>query len=171
MPRGSSRKRTVAPSRSPDARSRRAQARRFDAAIDCTTFIRAEPRRVYDALATGRGLDGWFTAGAEFDARPGGRVLFRWRDWGPDHVTTEAAGEVLEARAGRRLVFRWDSGNPEWTTVTVDLEAREGGTVVRLRETGYPDTAAGHRRFADCASGWGEALTLVKFHLEHGLRY
>jgi hypothetical protein len=22
-----------------------------------------------------------------------------------------------------------------------------------------------------CATGWGEALTLLKFHLEHGLRY
>ncbi len=42
---------------------------------------------------------------------------------------------------------------------------------MRLREHGYHDTQSGRAAFADCATGWGEALTLLRFYVEHGLRY
>ncbi|MDH4103907.1 MAG: hypothetical protein OEW52_10200 [Thermoleophilia bacterium] len=52
-----------------------------------------------------------------------------------------------------------------------DLAEHDEGTVVRLHEHGYPDTPEGWAAFADCSTGWGEALTLLKFHVEHRLRY
>ncbi|HEV2130576.1 MAG TPA: SRPBCC domain-containing protein [Longimicrobiaceae bacterium] len=135
-------------------------------------LVRAERERVYDALTTAAGLDGWFTTGATVDARPGGEIRFRWRDWGPERITDEDGGPVLEARRPERFVFQWQpdrSGEP--TTVEVDFEAVEGGTVIRLREHGYQDTPTGRRQVLDCAAGWGEALTLLKFYVEHGIRY
>ena len=42
---------------------------------------------------------------------------------------------------------------------------------MRLREHGYPDTPEGMAGLMSCATGWGEALTLLKFYVEHGLRY
>jgi hypothetical protein len=57
------------------------------------------------------------------------------------------------------------------TTVELDLEPVEGGTVIQVRETGYLDTPAGRKAFADCAAGWGEALTLLKLYVERGVTY
>jgi uncharacterized protein YndB with AHSA1/START domain len=128
-------------------------------------FINASRERVYDAFATAEGLDGWFTRGARVDARPGGAMLFRWVDWGAERdVNEEAAGRVIEAKRPERFVFAWGGPDAE-TTVEIDLEERDGGTLVRLRESGFRDTA----KQVDNAGGWGEALTLVKFWIEHGI--
>lgn len=139
--------------------------------VRCATFVRAAPEWVYDALATAEGLDSWFTAGASVDARTGGEITYRWVDWGPDGVTTEAKGTVREADRPRRFVFEWDSGDERWTTVEFDLEPRDGGTVLRVREHGFSDSPRGRRAALAEASGWGEAMTLVKVLVEHGLRY
>ena len=134
------------------------------------TFVRAPRERVYDALTQAEHLDAWFTTGAEVDARPGGTMRWRWVDWGPDRVTEEDWGPVLEATRPERYVFRWQN-ELGGTTVEVDFADHADGTVIRLREHGYPDTPAGWAGFSDCSTGWGEALTLLKFYVEHGLRY
>jgi uncharacterized protein YndB with AHSA1/START domain len=128
-------------------------------------FIRAPREKVYDAFATAEGLDGWFTRGARVDARPGGAMLFRWVDWGAEkNINEEAPGRVVEAKRPERFVFQW--GKPgEETTVEIILEEREGGTLLKLREYGFR-TIEG---LVGNASGWGEALTLVKFWIEHGI--
>ena len=143
-----------------------------DLVIHHDTLIRAAPERVYQTLTTAEGWDAWFTSGAKVDARPGGRIEFRWRDWGPDKVTTEDGGPVLEAIPGRRFVFQWHpDDNTYATTVEIDIQPAPDGAIVRIKESGYQDTPGGREAFANCAAGWGEALTLLKFYLEHGLRY
>jgi uncharacterized protein YndB with AHSA1/START domain len=136
------------------------------------TFVRAPPDRVYDGIATAEGLDGWFTAGAEVDARPGGRIRFRWKDWGPSRISAEDGGPILEARRPERFVFQWHPDDETYaTTVEIEFEEVEGGTIIRLRESGYRDTDSGRRAMLECAAGWGEALTLWKVYIEHGIRY
>lgn len=143
----------------------------IDAPIEHSTLVRASADRVYDAFATAAGLEAWFTTGATVDARPDGEMVWRWKDWGPERITDEARGTVHEARRPVRFVFDWDSGDSNPTLVEIDFEPRGDGTVVRLRESGYHDTPRGRRACLNCAAGWGEALTLVKFWLEHGIRY
>lgn len=144
----------------------------IDAEISHATFVNASPERVYDAIGSKAGLDAWFTTGAKVDARPGGEILFRWEEWGVDGVTAEDGGPVLEARRPERLVFQWHPDSPAYaTTVEITFEPMQGGTVVRLREHGYQDTPGGCRAMLNCAAGWGEALTLLKFYVEHGIRY
>ncbi|MFW9968532.1 MAG: SRPBCC domain-containing protein [Candidatus Thorarchaeota archaeon] len=142
--------------------------------IKQATLIRASPERVYDAIATAEGLDSWFTSGSVVDARPGGRIQFVWKDWGPDKYTTESDGPVLEAERGKRFVFQWnpDSGNRELaTTIEISLEAVKEGTILRLREYGHENTSTSLAALAECAAGWGEAITLMKFYVEHGIIY
>ncbi|MGE5124327.1 MAG: SRPBCC family protein [Acidobacteriaceae bacterium] len=136
------------------------------------TFIRAEPSDVYKALTTAGGLDAWFTHGAVVDARPGGRILFRWENWGPGRVTAEDGGPVVEATPPYRFVFQWHPDSQEYlTTVEIDIRPTENGTIVCLHEHGFVDTFSGLAALANCAAGWGEALTLLKFYLEYGLHY
>lgn len=126
---------------------------------------------VYTLIATADGLDRWFTAGATLEPRPGGEIVYRWRDWGPDRVTTESRGTVHEADAPRRFVFDWDVGFGQRATAEFTIDPVEGGCVLRLREHGYDDSRNGHSALVSEASGWGEAMTLIKFMAEHGLRY
>lgn len=135
------------------------------------TFVRASPETVYPLIATAEGLDRWFTTGATLDPRPGGEIVYRWRDWGPDRVTAESRGTVHEAIPSRRFVFDWDVGHGQRAIAEFTIEAVEGGCVLRLREHGYADTADGHAALASEAAGWGEAMTLIKLMAEHGLRY
>ncbi|MHA2322495.1 MAG: SRPBCC family protein [Candidatus Thorarchaeota archaeon] len=135
----------------------------IDVEVKQTTLVRAKPEDVYDALTTGEGLDAWFTVGSEVDARPGGSITFRWKDW---------KGPVLEAQRPERFVFQWYSDKPTYaTTIEINFEEVEEGTVVRLREYGYHDTPSGRAALLECAAGWGEALTLLKYYVEHGVTY
>ena len=130
-----------------------------------SVFVRATRERVYDAFATAEGLDGWFTRGSRIDARPGGALLFRWVDWGAEKdITADVPGRVIEAKRPDRLVFEWGEPGSE-STVEIIFEAREGGTLVKLREFGFRTV----ENVVENAGGWGEALTLAKFWLEHGI--
>jgi uncharacterized protein YndB with AHSA1/START domain len=137
---------------------------RLDVEAKHSELIRAPRERVYDAFATTEGLNAWFTEGGRVDARPGGAMLFKFVDWGPDKINTEFPGKVIEARRPERFVYAW--GEPaEATTVELTFEQVEGGTIVRVREHGFVrlDGALGN------SAGWGEALTLMKFWVEHGI--
>jgi uncharacterized protein YndB with AHSA1/START domain len=138
----------------------------IQATIRHATRVRGDAGRVYAAFANASGLDAWFTTGSEVQAVPGGTIIFRWLDWGPDAITVEDRGIVLAADPGRRFSFEW--GAPP-TTVDITFEPDGDSTVVRLSEDGFPDTPEGLERMLDCAAGWGEALTLVKFYVEHGI--
>lgn len=140
--------------------------------IRYATLVRAPAEAVYDGIATAHGLDGWFTQGSSVDAHPGGRLVFRWHEFGADRVTQEADCPVLEAERGKRFVFQWKPDTSGYyTTVEINFESSPDGTLIRLREYGYQDTPSGLRAMLNCSAGWGEALTLWKFYIEHGLRY
>jgi uncharacterized protein YndB with AHSA1/START domain len=137
--------------------------------IQHSVLIAAPPERAYDALTTAAGLDAWFTSGAEVDARAGGRIIFRWRDWGPRRLTCEDHGPVLAAHRPSHFIFQWHPGGPGYaTTVELTFERVAVGTVVAVRESGFPDTPDGRRAILDCAAGWGETLASFRFHLERG---
>jgi uncharacterized protein YndB with AHSA1/START domain len=153
-------------------------------------YIAAPVGRVYKTLTTAEGWDAWFTRGTTIDARVGGQLLLRWVDagkihhrvtlWGPVHVGMEIGGPVVAIEPEQRFAFQWTTaGHP--TTVDFRLAKRGSGTQLTVTEAGYTaeDLSAtgvvgqvdNRSPFAMCASGWGEAITLLKFYLEHGVTY
>jgi len=133
------------------------------------TFIKAKREKVFDAMTTSEGLDGWFTRGTTIDLRSGGTMHLKWVDWGVDKVTTEAVCPIIDVLIPEKFIFNW--WEDHYTTVEMVFEEAEGGTVVMVKETGYLDTKEGRRRCLECAVGWGEALTLLKFYIEYNIRY
>jgi len=144
----------------------------IEAEIRQTTLVRADPEDVYDGIASAEGLNAWFTYNSELDPRPGGDIVFRWKDWGPEKYTLDSKGKVLEATRPEKFVFQWFSDTQEYaTTIEMIFERVEEGTVIRLREYGYHNTPSGIAAMLECAAGWGEALTLLKYYVEHNLLY
>lgn len=142
----------------------------FDAKIKQRTFIAVSPQKVYETITSGAGWDTFFTTGMTLDLKPGGACNFKWKEWGPDKYSFEAPGKVVAFTPNEMFSFQWGSAGKE-TTITFLLEPVEGGTVVTCTEEGYYNTPEGRAMMLECASGWGEALTLLKFYLEHGVTY
>lgn len=138
--------------------------------IQHRTFINVSPNVVYGTLTTGEGWDAWFTQGTTVEAKPGGQIHFRFKDFGPDHITLEDGGTVLEALPYEKFVFQWTPGEST-TTISFTLTSLGGGTLVTVLESGYTRSEQDLKAFGDCAVGWGEAMTLLKYYLEHGITY
>ena len=144
----------------------------MDRKVEFSTLVRAQPERVYDAIATAEGLNSWFTHEATVDASAGGQILFRWKNHGVNNYSGENGGSILESRRPERFCFRWKADSGSYlTTVEIDFERINRGTVVRLVEYGYEDTPAGTQDFLNRVSGWAQALTMMKFYVEHGVTY
>lgn len=142
----------------------------LDCKIKQRTLIAASPERVYDTITDAGAWDTFFTTGMELDPRPGGICSFAWKEWGPDRYTLKVPGKVIEAKRPERFVFQWGS-EEKATTIRIELAAVEDGTVLTLTEGGYRDTTDGRAMIVECAAGWGEAITLLKFYIEHGILY
>ncbi|MBD3256890.1 hypothetical protein GF377_00560 [candidate division GN15 bacterium] len=141
----------------------------FKHPIRQVTFIAAPPEKVFDTIASADGWNSFFTTGMQLEAEPGGSMLWKWVQWGPDFYDTEVPATVVEVDRPERFSFDWGTKMP--TRVTFDLEAKHGGTVVTVTEEGYPDNDEGRDMAMECATGWGEAVTLLKFFVEHGITY
>lgn len=145
-------------------------AQLLDCKIKQKTFIAAPPDKVYDTITSAQSWDEFFTTGMELDPRPGGICSFSWKDWGPDKYTLKVPGKVIEAKRPDVFAFQWGLEETE-TTIRIELTASDSGTVITLTEDGYRDTPKGRASMVECASGWGEALTLLKFYIERGIMY
>ncbi len=131
--------------------------------------IRATAERVFEALTNPDQRMQWWTAGGRFqtthmvsDLRPGGRWVMRGIGVGGKPFRVE--GEYRNVERPRLLVFTWRpdwQGNATETLVRVDLEEKNGITVVRLTHSGLTSESAraSHR-------GWPELLTSLQLYVE-----
>lgn len=140
--------------------------------IHHAVLIHVEREKVFHTLTSSTGWNAWFTEDMSLDPRPGGRVIFQWKNFGPDHISTSDYGQITEIVPPERLCFHWHPDSPDYETeVCFDLSDSTEGTVVRVSERGFADSPEGLHAFGQSAAGWGEALTLLKFYLEHGLTH
>lgn len=140
--------------------------------VSFSTLIRAEPERVFDAISSAEGFDQWFTKGTTIEPRAGGELVFRWKNWGVEDFTGEMIGEVVEKRRPDRFVFKWpvDSGG-YMTTVAIEIEAHPAGALLRLSEGVYEEGPTGTQDMLNRATGWAQAMTIMKYFVEHGVTY
>ena len=98
--------------------------------------INASPERVYQALATAEGIRNWWTREAELEARVGGKGEFRFYE---GKGVTQVRVDALEPTA--RVVWTVTAANApggwEGTTITFDLAAKEGATVLSFAQRGF----------------------------------
>lgn len=131
--------------------------------VEIERRIAARPETVFAYFTDPERYRQWQGVDAELDPRPGG--IFRVRVSGRSH--TAARGEYVEVDPPTRLVFTWgweqhdDIGDgmrgiaPGSSTVEVVLAPDGDATILRMRHTGLPTTAA-----AQEVHSYGWSMTL-----------
>jgi len=124
-------------------------------AIERTLELKAPRERVWRALTDPAEIARWFPQRAELDLRPGGDGTFFWEGYGSYAVRVEAVDppSYFACRGAKQPDVGIDAG--ETTLVEWWLDERpDGGTTLRLRESGFtrPEDRAGNEE------GWTEEL-------------
>jgi uncharacterized protein YndB with AHSA1/START domain len=111
-----------------------------------TRVLPVSPERIWEAIGSPEQLSRWLGMDVDLDIRPGGEGTAR----DPDGSLRRIAVEDVEP--GRRLTFHWwaapnradgaacTPAEAGASTVEIDLEVVEGGTLVRVTETAPPGT-------------------------------
>jgi uncharacterized protein YndB with AHSA1/START domain len=141
--------------------------------IQAQIHIAAPPERVFQALTDPRQLLQWWGQKGIYrptdwkaDVRPGGR----WRADGvsdaggsPYHV----AGAYVEVDPPRLVSYTWVASwsGPLQTLVRWELEPADGGTLVRLRHSGFAEAPA---QTQDHYEGWQRVIGWMQAFVEKG---
>ena len=128
------------------------------AVVEQTLRIEARPETVWRYWTEPDRMCEWWGADAHLDPRPGGACVVEMGGGGV------MRGEYLELVPHERIVFSfgWDPTDgapdvaPGSTRVEVTLTADGDDTILGLRHTGLPRSAAGEHR-----GGWGHFLPLL----------
>lgn len=124
----------------------------------------APPERVWRALTEAEELRRWFPLDARIEPRPGGEI---WLSWGPGCEGTAPLAVVDEPRH-----LRWieESGGgdspPVRMAVDFHLEARGGGTFLRLVHSGFGPGEKWDDWYDATDTGWRYFLFNLRHYLE-----
>lgn len=123
--------------------------------------VDATPEQVWDAIATGPGVDSWFMGRTEIEARPGGSASLTMAG-GTEHSTVTAWEPV------RRLAVKTGpEGEPGFMAIEYLVEARAGGSaVMRLVHSGIMGDGW-ETEFEAMQTGWDMYLHTLAAYLRH----
>src|SRR5688572_9576653 len=126
-------------------------------------FVETPPKAVYRAFTNSTSLREWLCDVATVEPHPRGRFYAWWRG---DYYF---GGHFLELEENRSLKFRWTpSADPAPTDVTVRMEEKDGGVLVKL-EHAVPEGESWHSIAESYRENWDESLENLKSILETGI--
>jgi uncharacterized protein YndB with AHSA1/START domain len=128
--------------------------------------VSASVDRVWRAITQAESLAQWFGDSAEVDLRVGGSITIGWSGY---EATT--SGVVERVEEPNVFAFRWQplasvGGDSQSTLVTFTLTQVNGGTDLRVEETGLSALPGDvyDRRLEENSSGWtAELADLVAY--------
>jgi uncharacterized protein YndB with AHSA1/START domain len=126
--------------------------------------VEAPPAKAYAAVATQKGMQGWWTADTKMDEKAGGKVEF-----GFDKRGMVFRMKVEKLVPGKMVVMTCHGDHPEWdgTTLTWTI-ARDGDTsVLQFTHGGWKSTT---EFCAGCNAMWGNLMFRLKDLVEGNSR-
>ncbi len=142
--------------------------------IEKEVLLRAPPSRVWRALTDSKEFGTWFQMDFTEPFRPGARLTGRVTYPGYEHLVGEVVIERMEPE--RLFSLRWhpnavdpkqDYSQEPMTLVEFTLEEVEGGTRLRLVESGFESVPIARRAEAlkENESGWALQMTAIEQYL------
>jgi uncharacterized protein YndB with AHSA1/START domain len=143
--------------------------------IEKEIVVRAPRARVWRALADVAEFASWFRVKAEGEFKTGARL--EMVSTYPGHEGEAFYVEVDEVEPERRLSWRWDPGGEQTgspgaddvqTRVVFELEDVEGGTRVKVTESGFDRLTLARRAkaFEDNSEGWELQLQAIRTYVD-----
>ena len=148
--------------------------------LQLSRFIRAPREKVFDAFVDETTLRAWHAprgmtvASCSVDAREGGRYRIEMRS--REGASHSVGGTYRSIKRPQQLAYtwQWEGDSPMAgfeTLIEVDFQAKDGGTELRMKHSGFPAAAArdGHNagwsstfnRLNDLLDPRGSAATLT----------
>ncbi len=135
-------------------------------------YIKTTSRTLYHLWATEEGITSWFLRKATYQ-NPDGKIrnpteliqkgdtyTWQWHNWDGSE-----SGKVLEANDRNYIEISFESSK-----VSVELEEREGITLVTLKQFNIPlDEESKLNIHHGCSNGWTFWLANLKAFVEHGI--
>ena len=117
-------------------------------------------QKVWEAISEAEEISAWFIK-ADFKAETGYQYTFT-------HENTVISGKVLEVDPPKKLTYTWIvSGTEVETTVTWELEEKDGGTLLKLEHTGIEGYGpAAETFFNNFKGGWENCFNELEKHLK-----
>lgn len=141
--------------------------------IERQIILRAPQQRVYAAISEPDLLAKWFPDGVEGELKPGEQPLL---DFGEEYGKTRI--HIVAADPYQYFAYRWVSGSHNMgfvgdplampnTLVEFHLEEVEGGTKLRLVESGFASLPAEYfeSNFKDNSEGWAYMLGRLETYI------
>jgi uncharacterized protein YndB with AHSA1/START domain len=137
--------------------------------------IQAPRSRVWKALTDAKEFGTWFQIALDGPFLPNTRVDGRMRKKGYEHVVVEFQVETIEPE--HRFTYRWhpycvdpniDYSKEPTTLIEFTLEDRDGGTLLRVVESGFDGIPISRRAEALKMNdgGWAYQLKAVAAYVE-----
>jgi len=128
------------------------------------TEIHAEPKAVYDTIATRSGLAAFWTPDVQGDESVGGELTFGFSG-APLRLP------IVVTRLDPPTEIAWDcpGGYPYWegTRVSWSLQPSDHGTTLVFRHVGFPDDEPEYE-FGSVSLTWASIVTRLKEVVEAG---
>lgn len=124
--------------------------------------IAAAPEKVYAAVATQAGMQGWWTRDTTMTARIGGKAEFGFSNRGMVFRMN-----VDDLKVNRSVRMNCSGDHPEWAGTTLEwtIEPAAEGSVLKFIHRGWK----GPTDFcASCNSMWGNLMFRLKAFVETG---
>ncbi len=122
--------------------------------------VEAPLSKVHEAIATRKGVSGWWTEDVTGDEQPNGVLIFRFgKDGG-------CSMKVLEL-SNRRVLWECVAGAPEWlgTRLSFDLSEQDGESIVLFAQRGWKEPV---EFMHACSTKWGVFMLSLKALVETG---
>lgn len=127
-------------------------------------YIRASPRKVFEAITKPGPLAKWFCESAEISLRTGGSYRFIIAGgW-------EHSGTIARLVPGKSITFRWAwNGVPlRGTRFRLEVEPSPGGSLLTVVHSGFPRTEEWVDLYGITEWGWTYYAMNLKSVLETG---
>ena len=124
-------------------------------------FIDCKPEKIFEALTTKKGIQGWWTIDTVIESKIGSTAEFIFGNRYHNKM------KITDLQPGKRVAWSCFEGDREWigTDFTFDLEEKEGETLLRFGQNNWK---AQTDFYAFCNFQWGQYMVSLKNYCETG---
>ncbi|MFI5203202.1 MAG: SRPBCC domain-containing protein [Flavobacteriales bacterium] len=130
--------------------------------IEHDVLIKAQAKKVFRAIATTEGVQGWWTPDCTVPEEQGAIAEFRFG--GKDHMKMN----IVKLDQNRLTTWKCTEGDTEWMDTTITFKLVPDGMATKLvfEHAGWKKKT---ESFKFCTERWGEYMHSIKQYCETGV--